>query len=86
MNKPEQPDKQTVPISDAPNCEVQCPVHLDNLRQVQPELLPTGKAQRMAELFGVLADPNRFPSAKNTASHAFSQLPQRRAQRLLRLG
>ncbi len=60
MNKPEQPDKQTVPISDAPNCEVQCPVHLDNLRQVQPELLPTGKAQRMAELFGVLADPNRL--------------------------
>jgi DNA-binding transcriptional ArsR family regulator len=60
MNKPHQPDKQTVPTSDAPNCEVQCPVHLDNLRQVQPELLPTGKAQRMAELFGVLADPNRL--------------------------
>jgi DNA-binding transcriptional ArsR family regulator len=60
MNKPAQPDKQTLPSSDAPNCETHCPVHLDNIRQVQPELLPMAKAQRMAELFGVLADPNRL--------------------------
>jgi DNA-binding transcriptional ArsR family regulator len=60
MNKPAQPDKQTLPSSDAPNCEIHCPVHLENLRQVQPELLPMAKAQRMAELFGVLADPNRL--------------------------
>ena len=60
MNKPTQPDKQTLSSSDAPKCEIHCPVHLDNLRQVQPELLPMTKAQRMAELFGVLADPNRL--------------------------
>jgi len=57
MNKSARPDKQTLTRSDAPNCEIHCPVHLDNLRQVQPELLPMAKAQRMAELFGV-ADPN----------------------------
>jgi len=53
MNKSARPDKQTLTVLDAPNCEIHCPVHLDNLRQVQPELLPMAKAQRMAELFGV---------------------------------
>ena len=60
MNKPAQPGKQTLTRSDAPNCETHCPVHLDNLRQLQPELLSIAKAQRMAELFGVLADPSRL--------------------------
>ena len=60
MNKPARPNKQTPPIPDAPNCDEHCPVHLDNVRQLQPELLPMAKAQRMAELFGVLADPNRL--------------------------
>ena len=60
MNKPARPNKQTPPIPDAPKCEVHCPVHLDNLRELQPELLPMAKAQRMAELFGVLADPSRL--------------------------
>jgi DNA-binding transcriptional ArsR family regulator len=60
MNKPARLDKQAIPSSDAPNCEIHCAVHLDNLRQVQPELLPMSKAQQMAELFGVLADPNRL--------------------------
>jgi len=35
-------------------------VHLENVRQVQQATLPLAKAQQMAELFGVLADPNRL--------------------------
>ena len=60
MNKPAQPGKQPLSRSDAPNCEIHCPVHLDNLRQLQPELLSIAKAQRMAELLGVLADHSRL--------------------------
>lgn len=40
-----------------------CAAHLVNLntvRQVQPDILPMPDAQRMAEFFGVLADPNRL--------------------------
>jgi len=55
--------KQTKPQSfqesDAPICESKL-VHLDQVRQVQPELLPMQSAQRMAEFFGVLADPTRL--------------------------
>ncbi len=35
-------------------------VHLDNVRQLQLEILPMNEAQRRAELFSVLADPNRL--------------------------
>lgn len=41
------------------NCEVPI-VHLDQVRQVQPNLLTMTQAQHMAEFFGVLADPNRL--------------------------
>lgn len=51
--------KSSTPISDAPNCETHF-VHLDAVRQVQSNLMPTDKAQQMAEFFGVLADPNRL--------------------------
>ncbi len=53
------PSKSSVPASDAPNCDTHL-VHLDAVRQVQPNLMPTAKAQQMAEFFGVLADPNRL--------------------------
>ncbi len=46
-------------LSDAPSCEVHL-VHLDAVRQVQAELLPIEKAQRMAEFFSILADPTRL--------------------------
>ncbi|MFE4105015.1 ArsR/SmtB family transcription factor [Almyronema epifaneia] len=46
-------------LSAAPVCKDSL-VHIDNVRQVQPQVLPTEKAQRMAEFFGVLADPNRL--------------------------
>ena len=45
--------------STAPACESSL-VHMDNVRQLQPEILLTEKAQRMAEFFGALADPNRL--------------------------
>ncbi|NEQ30768.1 MAG: helix-turn-helix transcriptional regulator [Leptolyngbya sp. SIO4C5] len=46
-------------VSDAPACEESL-VHIKNIRHVQPQILSTDKAQRMAEFFGVLADPNRL--------------------------
>ncbi|MDX2271060.1 MAG: metalloregulator ArsR/SmtB family transcription factor [Cyanobacteriota bacterium] len=45
--------------ADAPVCD-QHLVDLEHVRQVQPEVLPIEKAQQMAELFGLLADPNRL--------------------------
>lgn len=53
------PKPASLQPSDLPSCE-EHGVHLENVRQVQPELLSTEKAQRMAELFGVLADPSRL--------------------------
>lgn len=47
------------PETDAPSCEARL-VTLDTVRQVQPEILAVPEAQRMAEFFGVLADPNRL--------------------------
>ncbi|NMG18909.1 ArsR/SmtB family transcription factor [Brasilonema bromeliae] len=45
--------------SDAPNCNTHL-VHLDNVRSTQAQILATPKAQQIAEIFGVLADPNRL--------------------------
>ena len=42
-----------------PSCDERV-VHLDNVRQVQLEIMPMDEAQRRAELFTVLADPNRL--------------------------
>jgi DNA-binding transcriptional ArsR family regulator len=42
-----------------PTCDTHL-IHLDNVRLTQSQILPTDKAQQMAELFGVLADPNRL--------------------------
>jgi ArsR family transcriptional regulator, lead/cadmium/zinc/bismuth-responsive transcriptional repressor len=53
---PDQPPDQR---SDAPNCEEHL-VHLEKVRQVQPEILPIDQAQRMSEFFAVLADPSRL--------------------------
>ena len=51
--------KQDFDSSEAPICDTHL-VHLDNVRSTQGEVLPTDKAQQMAEIFGVLADPNRL--------------------------
>ena len=34
--------------------------HMNAIDSIQPEILPTEKAQRMAEFFSALADPNRL--------------------------
>jgi DNA-binding transcriptional ArsR family regulator len=44
---------------DAPVCDEYL-VDLDHVCQVQPDVLPIEKAQQIAELFGLLADPNRL--------------------------
>ena len=45
--------------ADAPSCQTSL-VHLDSVRQVQPEVLETDKAQQMAEFFSALSDPHRL--------------------------
>jgi DNA-binding transcriptional ArsR family regulator len=52
------PDLQSREL-DLPSCEAHL-VNLNNVRQVQPDILLMPEAQRMAEFFGVLADPNRL--------------------------
>ncbi|OCQ93438.1 ArsR family transcriptional regulator [Nostoc sp. MBR 210] len=45
--------------TDVPKCDTHL-VHLDNVRSIQTQILPTDKAKQMAEVFGILADPNRL--------------------------
>ncbi|MBW4518291.1 MAG: metalloregulator ArsR/SmtB family transcription factor [Scytolyngbya sp. HA4215-MV1] len=59
MAKQNRPEQQQSQAPDALNCEVRL-VDLNIVRKVQPEILPMPEAQRMAEFFGVLADPNRL--------------------------
>lgn len=59
MAKQNHPDQPQMQGSDALSCETRL-VNLNNVRQVQPEILLMPEAQRMAEFFGVLADPNRL--------------------------
>ena len=51
--------KPTIEDTQAPSCDDSL-VHLDNVRQLQLDILPMNEAQRRAELFNVLADPNRL--------------------------
>ena len=50
---------ESIDDTQAPSCDDGL-VHLDNVRQLQLEILPMDQAQRRAELFNVLADPNRL--------------------------
>ena len=56
MNKPA---KAKLSYLDSPSCD-SSEVHLSNVRDVQPEIIPVEKAQQMADLFGTLADPHRL--------------------------
>jgi DNA-binding transcriptional ArsR family regulator len=47
------------PNLEAPKCEDHL-VHLENVRSLQSQILPTEKAQQMAEVFSLLADTNRL--------------------------
>lgn len=69
MSKRQQPEPQLFQEADAPSCEAPL-VHLDQVRQVQPGLLPMPEAQRMAEFFGVLADPTRLRLLSALASQS----------------
>jgi len=44
---------------DIPTCDIPL-VHPDHVRQGKKKMLEMSKAQKMAEFFGVLADPNRL--------------------------
>ncbi|MEC4817590.1 MAG: metalloregulator ArsR/SmtB family transcription factor [Scytonema sp. PMC 1069.18] len=52
-------DSELNQSSEAPKCDIHL-VHLDNVRLIQEQILPVDKAQQMAEIFSVLADPNRL--------------------------
>lgn len=58
MAKSTNPKKQLSNF-DSPGCDSR-EVHLDNVRNVQPKIIPTEKARQMADLFGTLADPHRL--------------------------
>jgi len=45
--------------NNAPSCDESL-VHLEQVRQVQPDVLPTEKAQRMAAFFSALSDSHRL--------------------------
>ena len=42
-----------------PKCDTHL-VHLDNVRSIQTQILSSDQAKQMAEIFGILADPNRL--------------------------
>ncbi|AFZ28533.1 helix-turn-helix transcriptional regulator [Nostoc muscorum FACHB-395] len=42
-----------------PQCDTHL-VHLDNVRSIQTQILSIDKAKQMAEVFGILGDPNRL--------------------------
>ncbi|MCS6814397.1 MAG: metalloregulator ArsR/SmtB family transcription factor [Cyanobacteria bacterium] len=48
------------PSITTPTCDIQHPVSLETVRQGHHHVLSVEKAQRMAEFFGSLADPNRL--------------------------
>src|SRR5689334_15973370 len=45
--------------TETPNCESYL-VNLENVRSSRSQILPTAKAQQMAEILGLLADTNRL--------------------------
>ena len=71
MVKPQPAKKRTSrqkTSDDAPSCEASL-VHLDSVRQVQPEVLETDKAQQMAAFFSALSDPHRIKLLYALAQH-----------------
>jgi len=59
MKKPTSSQSLPLQFEDTPSCDAPL-VHLDRVRQVQPEIMPVDKAQQMAEFFNALADPSRL--------------------------
>ncbi|MBD2501615.1 ArsR/SmtB family transcription factor [Anabaena azotica] len=60
MNKPQtKKEGELLENADLPKCDTHL-VHLDNVRSIQTQILSPDKAQQMAEIFSILADPNRL--------------------------
>lgn len=59
MSKSSLPKSQSLQDDEAPGCDTPL-VHLEQVRQVQPEVMSLEQAQQMAEFFGALADPSRL--------------------------
>lgn len=59
MSKLSSSKSQSFQIEDTPSCDAHL-VHLEQVRQVQPDIMAVEKAQQMAEFFNALADPNRL--------------------------
>ncbi|WP_414530372.1 ArsR/SmtB family transcription factor [Nodularia chucula] len=59
MSKSSSSKSQPLQHEDMPSCDAHL-VHLEQVRQVQPEVMPVDKAQQMAEFFNALADPSRL--------------------------
>lgn len=53
------PHSPSLQPEDAPSCDAHL-VHLEQVREVQPEILSVDQAQQMAEFFAALADPSRL--------------------------
>ncbi|MBL1173819.1 ArsR/SmtB family transcription factor [Pantanalinema sp. GBBB05] len=53
-------DRATPATTETPNCTESHPVDLSHIRQLHRDVLNLDKAQRMAEFFSLLGDPNRL--------------------------
>lgn len=59
MSKSSLPKSQPCHSEEMPSCDTPL-VHLEQVRQVQPEVMSLDRAQQMAEFFSALADPSRL--------------------------
>ncbi|KAM3094658.1 ArsR/SmtB family transcription factor [Phormidesmis sp. 146-35] len=63
------PDKDQPKATERLNCEVQHPVDLSHVRQLNRSIVSVEKAQRMAEFFALLGDANRLRILSALATH-----------------
>ncbi len=59
MSKRKRQESVQLSQLEAPTCDDHL-VHLESVRSIQSQILPTDKAQQMAEVFSLLADTNRL--------------------------
>lgn len=59
MSKSSLSKSQPFQSEEVPSCDTHL-VHLEQVRQVQPEVMSLDQAQQMAEFFSALADPSRL--------------------------
>jgi DNA-binding transcriptional ArsR family regulator len=59
MSQSSLPRSHSFQAEDVPSCDAPL-VHLEQVRQVHPEVMSLEQAQQMAEFFNALADPSRL--------------------------